>query len=1244
MKKLVLFVLLMVFPITLARGQGGGYVQTTGTKACYANGSVNASFINQSTTPGLPLLSGSVFPQTAVTNFDSSGNFAFFLADNNLIFPGPSQWKFTACQKSGAQPLCGTTQLTITGTSPQDISAALAGFPCPATPGGSVAPPASAVQFASIPSATGNQSDILAANVNPVSHTFNTQNLTTSVQPVINPAAYGAIGDGTSSSTASFTAGSNIITIPAGTSNTPPVATKGITIRNAGLQGTSANVTACSVTNNVVTFTAANSFKGTEPIVPNGFTGGCAFLNKIPLAVLATNLSGTSFNANLTHANLGTTADAGAAVETIDMIGTITSVTDPTHVVASVTPQVTVAGAGLVSWWTDNTAAINSVVGPSGVACSATFFPRGSVGAKVPMVSFPQGEFHITNTINWQCGQWQGIRGAAGTRIIWDGANNGIGLDRLPTGPGNGSMSGIQFLQDSNNFVPANWIKYEELVDQFTNWSDLQFSGCTQACNAFTKGFVNFHMTQLRYDAFCGDAINMLIAPGQGRENFALDMWTADTGSVVQTAQNCTTRSVINWDNSVAQTPTFGNIRLSNARIEGQITTLFTTPRPSIFKFTTGNTGGSAAVIPPIELDNITFNFINPNQTLAIFDTDDAGGAACPPYLLQNVSYNNQIAAGWTSASGSWCGGKAIVQPPAFASGEFAIGWYTYDGNRPSTMLPWFGRLSKNKVSDTEIKAPAAYWTLDAGYTVQQNCGGGGGNCFQRVGNGSPSGFGHVTSNPIPVKPSTLYTYSGFVDCTGNPTGNLGWSITGTGVSTPNGLCTPGSKDTFTGTITTGASTTFVQMIVTTGNATIPSGAVLTFSQPQLVEGSVLTPYQPNDFDDTTGNVLPAALPIATNTNVGVVKPDNSTVTVNSQGVLSASPSGGANATSIQGTAVSATAPTNGQVLLLVGGVYAPTTLSGTFAAGGDLSGSSTSQIVTGINTVNLAALGTGLVKITAGTPSLASTSTDVIAPGAPFAGQELAPIGACGTPAYSFNSNTTTGVCYNNSGQIGIGVAFAGVVHEVTNANKVLGSTTGMCWSSGNPAANGPDSCFWRDSSAGAKNVDFGGPSANDFTGTLHTSIFNAAIGYKLNGAAPAAHYLRGNATNYVDSAIQYADLPTTPNNFVSRARTTALGSTTLLTTTATALYRVNGSVNCDTTVAAATVTLTVTYTDPSSTAQTFTTSPATCTTLGTSSVASVNSQVFSALTGTAIAVSTTISGSPNYDVAATVEQLTTN
>ncbi len=51
--------------------------------------------------------------------------------------------------------------------------------------------------------------------------------------------------------------------------------------------------------------------------------------------------------------------------------------------------------------------------------------------------------------------------------------------------------------------------------------------------------------------------------------------------------------------------------------------------------------------------------------------------------------------------------------------------------------------------------------------------------------------------------------------------------------------------------------------------------------------------------------------------------------------------------------------------------------------------------------------------------------------------------------------------------------------------------------------------------------------PRTGYFGTSVLTPLVNAATGFQIGGAAASGHYLRGNATNYVDSTIQSGDLP---------------------------------------------------------------------------------------------------------------------
>lgn len=106
--------------------------------------------------------------------------------------------------------------------------------------------------------------------------------------------------------------------------------------------------------------------------------------------------------------------------------------------------------------------------------------------------------------------------------------------------------------------------------------------------------------------------------------------------------------------------------------------------------------------------------------------------------------------------------------------------------------------------------------------------------------------------------------------------------------------------------------------------------------------------------------------------------------------------------------------------------------------------------------------------------------------------------------------------------------------------------------------------------------------------------------------------------------------------NDFVGR--TTAIGSTTLLTPVNAGGYDFTASLSCDSSGASATVTVTVAWTDPSSTSQSATSSAATCTTLGSSSYVQFR-QAMNVKAGTAVTFSTAIVNSPTYTLRAKLE-----
>lgn len=109
----------------------------------------------------------------------------------------------------------------------------------------------------------------------------------------------------------------------------------GYTIVLQGVSNPAAGITAFSIASNVVTFQATNDFSPGQTVLISGLTAG-SFMNGLTLTVLATDLSGSQFECNVTHANVNQTNDSGTAVplqpaqQAYDGAYTLTSVSGTT--------------------------------------------------------------------------------------------------------------------------------------------------------------------------------------------------------------------------------------------------------------------------------------------------------------------------------------------------------------------------------------------------------------------------------------------------------------------------------------------------------------------------------------------------------------------------------------------------------------------------------------------------------------------------------------------------------------------------------------------------------------------------------------------------------------------------------------------------------------------------------------------------------------------------------------------------
>jgi hypothetical protein len=107
--------------------------------------------------------------------------------------------------------------------------------------------------------------------------------------------------------------------ISAGSSNTPDTLITDLVAPFGACTGTNcgsvAGITSFSITSNVVTFQAANTFTAGTRVAISGLGSSTgSSLNGLTLTVLAAGLSTTQFEGAVSLANAGTTADSGSAV------------------------------------------------------------------------------------------------------------------------------------------------------------------------------------------------------------------------------------------------------------------------------------------------------------------------------------------------------------------------------------------------------------------------------------------------------------------------------------------------------------------------------------------------------------------------------------------------------------------------------------------------------------------------------------------------------------------------------------------------------------------------------------------------------------------------------------------------------------------------------------------------------------------------------------------------------------------
>lgn len=160
-------------------------------------------------------------------------------------------------------------------------------------------------------------------------------------------------------------------------------------------------------------------------------------------------------------------------------------------------------------------------------------------------------------------------------------------------------------------------------------------------------------------------------------------------------------------------------------------------------------------------------------------------------------------------------------------------------------------------------------------------------------------------------------------------------------------------------------------------------------------------------------------------------------------------------------------------------------------------------------------------------------------------------------------------------------------------------------------------------------------------------------AAEFTMNGKNPCpvgevyAGYARTSGTSQttVPALISIGENNRSGITVVKTSQAAAISTSTAVTTgTNNAMWVLGASIACDSSSAAATVTLTVSWTDVSNTVQTLTPSAATCTTLGSASFVDVDGKRIQVKAGTNITYSTAIANTPTYDLRIDLTQVTAN
>ena len=249
--------------------------------------------------------------------------------------------------------------------------------------------------------------------------------------------------------------------------------------------------------------------------------------------------------------------------------------------------------------------------------------------SQAPMVYFPSGDYDINDTIIWKSANLGGIFPNTAVRIYWNGIEDGTAIIK-PSGYAGGAsfalMTGLNFRPGTT--TPRTWLNVTTGTDNFFILEKDHFGTCNGDAIQFSNGWVNLHLTDLRFDGIKGYAIRLRTLSNQNMASFVLDRFTYDSGTgggdgflIVDNSEDATN---------------IGDVRVSDGRIE--INGAWETDSPQaifVIKYGSGearSVGLHASDITYTDASGMT------NDSLLYRESPDITGSE--NFIFQNVRVN----------------------------------------------------------------------------------------------------------------------------------------------------------------------------------------------------------------------------------------------------------------------------------------------------------------------------------------------------------------------------------------------------------------------------------------------------------------------------------------------------------------------------------------------------------------------------------------------------------------------------